>query len=483
MRSVLKTATLESKFPLLSVERGCIISKDADITVAFQVTLPELFTVTSEEYEAMHSVWNKAIKVLPDYSIVHKQDWYIKENYLSEQQEQDLSFLSSSFESHFNERPYLNHTCYLLLTKTTKERSRQQSTFSSLGRGTLLPKEIKNKESVLRFVEAVNQFEQIINDSDFIRLTRLTHEQITGTEEEPGIVEMYFSLSQEQTACLQDITVNPGEMKIGDNSLVLHTLSDLDDLPTKVSTESRYEKLSTDRSSCLLSFASPVGLLLSCNHIYNQYLFIDDHSANLARFEKMARNMHSLSRYSRANQINKQWLEEYLNEAHSKGLVSVRAHFNVLAWSDKPEELRQVKNDVGSQIALMECKPRYNTVDVPTLFWAGIPGNAADFPSEESFYSFTEQALCFFTGETNYRSSLSPVGIKMVDRLTGKPLHLDISDLPMKKGLSPTGTSSSLALREAENPFLPITWYGSIMSREHMYFWSIPETVTKDYVI
>jgi conjugation system TraG family ATPase len=196
MRSVLKTATLESNFPLLSVDQGCIISKDADITVAFQVTLPELFTVTSEEYEAMYSVWNKAIKVLPDYSIVHKQDWYIKEKYQPEQQEQDLSFLSSSFERHFNERPYLSHTCYLFLTKTTKERSRQQSTFNSLARGFLLPKEIKNKESVLRFVEAVNQFEQIINDSDFVRISRLTAEQITGTDKEPGIVEKYFSLSQ-----------------------------------------------------------------------------------------------------------------------------------------------------------------------------------------------------------------------------------------------------------------------------------------------
>ncbi len=35
MRNVMKAATLESKFPLLSVEEGCIISKDADITVAY----------------------------------------------------------------------------------------------------------------------------------------------------------------------------------------------------------------------------------------------------------------------------------------------------------------------------------------------------------------------------------------------------------------------------------------------------------------
>ena len=33
MRNMLKATTLERKFPLLAVENGCIISKDADITV------------------------------------------------------------------------------------------------------------------------------------------------------------------------------------------------------------------------------------------------------------------------------------------------------------------------------------------------------------------------------------------------------------------------------------------------------------------
>lgn len=73
MRHKSKTCSLEAKFPLLAVEQGCLISKDADITVAFRVELPELFTVTSAEYEAMHSAWHKAIKVLPNFSIVHKQ--------------------------------------------------------------------------------------------------------------------------------------------------------------------------------------------------------------------------------------------------------------------------------------------------------------------------------------------------------------------------------------------------------------------------
>ena len=40
MRNTLKAITLESKLPILAVEHGCIISKDADITVAFEMMLP-----------------------------------------------------------------------------------------------------------------------------------------------------------------------------------------------------------------------------------------------------------------------------------------------------------------------------------------------------------------------------------------------------------------------------------------------------------
>ena len=434
MRNTLKAATIESKFPLLSVEHDCIISKDADITIAFRVDLPELFTVTGSEYEAIHSAWTKAIKVLPDYSVIHKQDWFVKENYKPATDKENMSFLSRSFERHFNERPFLNHTCFLFLTKTTKDRMRMQSNFSSLCRGNIIPKEV-NKETALRFMEAVGQFERILNDSGFIMLTRLTSDEITGTEKEAGLIEKYFALSLEDTTCLEDLELGADGLRIGDKTVCLHTISDVEDLPGTIGTDMRYEKLSTDRSDCRLCFASPVGLLLSCDHVYNQYIFLDDAAENLRQFEKSARNMQSLSKYSRSNQINREWIDKYLNEAHSFGLTSVRAHFNVMAWSDDAEELKNIRNDVGSQLALMECKPRHNTVDAATLYWAGMPGNAGDFPSEESFYTFIEPALCFFAEETNYKSSPSPFGIKMADRVSGKPIHVDISDLPMKQGI------------------------------------------------
>lgn len=192
MRNVLKAETLERRFPLLSVENGCIVSKDADLTVAFEVELPELYTVTADEYEAMHSSWIKAVKVLPEHSVVCKQDWFVKETYRPKTDDGEQSFLTRSYELHFNERPYLNHKCYLFLTKTTRERSRRKSDFNTLCRGFLLPKEITDKDAAARFLEAVEQFERIMNDSGHIRLRRLETDEITGTKERPGLVENTF---------------------------------------------------------------------------------------------------------------------------------------------------------------------------------------------------------------------------------------------------------------------------------------------------
>ena len=453
MRGTLKTSTLESKFPLLRVENNCIISKFADITAAYRVLLPELFTLTGEEYEALHGAWLKALKVLPDYTVVHKQDFFIEERYETLNDGSERSFLARSYERHFNERPYLRHTCYLFVTKTTPERMRQTSASSVLCRGFIVPREMRDTDAVTRFLEAAEQMERILNDSGLVRVERLTEAEIVGTADDAGLLARYFALSDERLPVVnEDIRLDPGVMRIGDKYLSMHTLSDLDMLPQSVATDFRYERLSTDRSDCRLSFAAPVGLLLSCNHVYNQVIFLDDHDETLKRLEASARNMNSLAAYSRSNAINREWIEMYLNEAHSQGLRSVRCHCNVMAWAESEAELKRIRNDVGSQLALMGCTPHHNTVDVPVLFWAAIPGNEADFPAEESFYTFLDQALCLFNEETNYRSSLSPFGIKMSDRLSGIPLHLDISDLPMKRGvitnrnkfiLGPSGSGKS----------------------------------------
>ena len=195
-------------------------------------------------------------------------------------------------------------------------------------------------------------------------------------------MEKYLSLSMEdKTAVLQDICLKPGRMRIGDKRLCLHTLSDTEDLPGKLSTDMRYERMSTDKSDCRLSFAAPVGLLLSCNHIYSQYVFIDSAQEILQMMEKNSRNMLSLSKYSRSNAVNQEWTEMYLDEAHAKGLLPVRCHCNVIAWAEDADEFRRIRNDTGSQLAMTGMHAEGTTPSIPRCSTGrAFPAMRADVP-------------------------------------------------------------------------------------------------------
>ena len=95
--------------PLLGIEKDCILSKAGDITVVFRATLPELFTLSNDDYESIHQTLVKAIRVLPRHTIYHQQDWFIESKY-SADFTTDKSFFSRSSERFFNERPYLDHS-------------------------------------------------------------------------------------------------------------------------------------------------------------------------------------------------------------------------------------------------------------------------------------------------------------------------------------------------------------------------------------
>ena len=84
---------LEEILPIMDVEHDLVLSKQGDVTMAFVVELPEIFTLSNDEYEAFHHVWIKAIKILPKHSIFHKQDWFLDSRYKPDFIKDDISFL------------------------------------------------------------------------------------------------------------------------------------------------------------------------------------------------------------------------------------------------------------------------------------------------------------------------------------------------------------------------------------------------------
>src|SRR5690606_40495609 len=106
--SMAKPIDIERILPIYKVENDAIVSVFGDITVAYEVILPEIFSLSNHEYETFHQAWVKAIRVLPKHSCFHKQDWFIKDTYqpFFENTETSAlpsqSFLSESSERFFN---------------------------------------------------------------------------------------------------------------------------------------------------------------------------------------------------------------------------------------------------------------------------------------------------------------------------------------------------------------------------------------------
>lgn len=425
------TGDLGELLPIWKVEKDCVLSKKGDVTVAFRLTLPEIFTLSGEDYDALHHIWLKAVKVLPTGTVLHKQDWFVKARYKPDFST-DSNLLMRGSDLHFNERPYLSHECHLMLTLRAKERKTSSSATSSLLRKGIMPPQAIDTKQMQRLLDTVGQFRSILSDSGFITLQQLGKEDLVGTREKPGIIEKYLFLSDvEEGAQLKDIGFKP-DLRMGKSQVEFYTMSDVENLPGACAPTMHYDKYSTDKTRFSVGFATPVSQLLPVNHVYNQYMVIEDTPKTLKRLEAKRRRLQSLSAYSRENAISMEATREFLNEAISEARTPIRAHFNLMCWTENPEELKDLRNQAASALAKMDIVPHLETTGAPQLWWAGIPGNAAELPENECFETFAEQASCFLNMETAYRSSKSPFGIRLGDRLTGVPLHVDISDEPMK---------------------------------------------------
>ncbi|MHC0444730.1 TraG family conjugative transposon ATPase [Flavobacterium sp. 3-218] len=426
---------MENILPIMAVEHDCILSKQGDATIVFKAELPEIFTLSDQEYEAFHQSWIKAIKVLPKFCVFHKQDWFLESTYKADFLGDDSSFLTRSSERFFNERPFLEHSCFIMLTKKPQGRKSSSSLFSNLLRSSIVPEDVLSPQLLEDFEDACGQFKRIMEDGGFVKLARLKNEALKSESRKIGLIEKYCFLSErEDSFVFNDIKFEEG-LSVGDKHCQLFTLGDAADLPALCGSRINFDRYSTDKTKFSVGFASTLGQLLSCNHIYNQYLFIEDAQKTIQKLESKRLRLQSLSAYSRENMIARDATNDFLNEALSQQRLPIKAHFNVLCWSTDKEELKDIKNKVSSALAQMDAAAKQETVGAPQIYWAGIPGNAADFPINETFDTFTEQAVCFLNMETGYRSSLSPCGIRLGDRLTGKPVHVDISDEPVKMGI------------------------------------------------
>ena len=429
---------VEDSLPLWKVENGFLVSKTADITVCYELILPEIFTHEEGDYVSMHKSFVMALRDLPDYTIVHKQDVFSWQSWKDDALPPQKTFLENAYRSHFLGRNYLSHRAFLYVSLSTKEGMRTKSAASALCKNELLPREVMDEGRWTTFSQSLSRMEQVLSDGG-LGLRKLSEEELVGVSERFGLLEQYLNLDYSgESTVLNDLHLEDGSLMVGDKYVSCFSIASLDTVPAEVNQCSHNKRFSNPpRFIMPQSQVANLALLLPFEHIYNQYFFLDESSSNLKKIRQKGKLQQAFAGASRENMINLERNTAYLDEAFQEQKRSIRCAFNVLVWDKNWERLLDKNAKVESAMSAINCCTKTKTEKiVPQVFWGGIPGAASQYPSELTFLTFLEQGCCFVNFDTNYRNMVgkNDFGINLTDRVSGVPVRIDLDDYPKKVG-------------------------------------------------
>ena len=408
---------IRDNFPVINGGDGVILSKRGDICVGWEVQLPPAFRCNESGYDSLVGTLAGAIALLPDYTIVHKQDIFMRKRYHAEK---SFGFLEKVYEEHFDGREYLDHRCLLWLSFSSKKNVRSGSSGLLGLAGAGLP----SAAAIGRCLTAAEQFGAMLGGNSLLSLRRLTEEDIFGADK-PGLLQDYLNFTDGGADVLSDIQVAPGELRIGDKSIVCHLFADLDQLPGEVASCKRNRDLSTENSAVMLSFLNDIGQALDCEHVVNWFCVKEPLKDIHGSLDSKRRQMQSMSARNAENRKYAEEINEYLETAAVQQMSTVRCHLNVFSVDE---------NATTTAISKLGITPVRDTANAPAQFWTSIPGNESGLAFSEYMTMELQSGLCLnlFDG---FDTGIVDGVLKMSDRIRLVPQRFDIQEKALDAGL------------------------------------------------
>ena len=408
---------IRDNFPVMNGGDGIILSKRGDICLGWEVQLPPTFRCNEAGYDSLVGTLAGAIALLPDYTIVHKQDIFMRKHYDAAPAK---GFLEEAYERHFDGREYLDHHCLLWLSFSSKKNVRSGSSGLLGLAGAGLP----NAAEIGRCLTAAEQFGAMLGGNSLLSMRRLTEEDIFGADK-PGLLQDYLNFTGGGADVLSDIQVSPGALRIGDKSIVCHLFADLDQLPGEVASCKRERDLSTENSAVMLSFLNDIGQALDCEHVVNWFCVKEPLKDIHGSLDSKRRQMQSMSARNAENRKYAEEINEYLETAATEQMYTVRCHLNVFSVDE---------NATTTAISKLGITPVRDIANAPAQFWTSIPGNESGLAFSEYMTMELQSSLCLNLYD-GFDTGIADGVLKMSDRIRLVPQRFDIQEKALEAGL------------------------------------------------
>lgn len=436
---------------MMMIQDGCVVSKRGDLTWGWKIYLPVAYSVNEEGYDSIINTFERAFRVLPDWTVVHKQDVFRYDVYHARRQKE---FLADCYERHFEGRRFLNGFCYIYVTFSNKS-----NVSTSIDSGGLLF-DIKGKVPDDRLLRecagAADTFSAILKSNSLLTVIPMSDDDWLGVGpngEDTGVIADYLRFYSFDKSLSTDLQFRKDCIIRGDEEAHIWYVRDGDAYPEQVSSVNYVDSLSSVSSEVFLSGGSPIGYELQIPHVVNRYLVKMPFAAINSELEQKRRFMNSFSLYSAACRQNEEELQEFLDDSAMTGLSAVKCFTDVIAWGSH-DEIQEIRNKVVTAFSMLNMTVNEEGITCPSLHYAGIPSAGAELGWN---YYMTGELVSFLCGGLwdGYDGGMKDGCIKLCDRSRLMPVTLDIQSAARERGyidnmnaivIGPSGSGKSFTM-------------------------------------
>jgi hypothetical protein len=123
---------IQDIFPIVRIDQDLILSGAGDLTLGYELILPEIYTITKEEYDNIYVGFLNAFKNLPPGTVITQQDHYKKSMFKSGKEYDSFTLIEN--EKMLLDRGILLHKSYLFISVPDKKMTTIKASDNSVRR-------------------------------------------------------------------------------------------------------------------------------------------------------------------------------------------------------------------------------------------------------------------------------------------------------------------------------------------------------------
>lgn len=419
----MKTINLAAYHPILDIQNNMIFANNGNVLLCYRVDIPEIFSLSESDFEDIHGAWFQGFKSLPNGTIIHKQDIYLKTSY-DAHNIPNSSFLERATHDYFKGREYLEHRCYLFFIlpyNKALNTSRYVNPFRTIEKGTHRQMDHKLHE----FSTAVQDAVSFINNSRKVSLMPLNENEII------SLTQTYFNGFNEGFDT--DIQLKKSDIEIGDNHFDVLAINSELCFGETVQSSKTNNRYTSDDFVFHQGFMDGLGLNLNENHILNQIIYLDDKHKWRKLLEKKIEELNKSSNFGTQNKVILKKIEDIVDRINADDSSRIiRGHFNIVFWSRDVQDLSRIASKIKAEFKELDIVPYYpKSEERKHYFLNSYCCFASNFSNDDLYVTDLKHALCLYINNTNYKSDTQ--GIIFNDRQHNVPILKDVWDEKKKR--------------------------------------------------